>query len=313
MNRIEAIAVAVALASCASGSPGAPRQATGPSPAVAASFRVEVIGQGPPMILIPGLASSGETWTTTVEHMRARYTCHVLTLAGFAGVPPIPGPLVETAKADLARYIEAQRLVKPVVVGHSLGGELALKLGADHPDLVGPLVIVDSLPFLAEMMGATSVSEAKPMAEGIRAMMTGQTQAQRDAYSQSIAQSMTTPPEAREQVAAWGRASDPATVAGAFAELLGIDLRPALPRITVPVLVIGTWIGFRDFPGGPDRATIERRFRDQYAALPRMHFAMAEQARHFVMLDDLPWFTAQLDRFLADPEATVRDRGFAAE
>ena len=113
------------------------------------SFRVHVTGQGRPMILIPGLMSSGDTWKSTVARYQDRFQCHVLTLAGFAGVPPIAAPLLATVRTELAAYIRAQRLDRPVIVGHSLGGTLALALAADHPDLAGPLVIVDSLPFLA--------------------------------------------------------------------------------------------------------------------------------------------------------------------
>src|SRR5262249_21240266 len=77
--------ILVALVACGGGSapPKTPAAVSEPK-----SFRAEVTGTGPAMILIPGLASSGETWTTTVAHLRTRYTCHVLTLAGFAGVPP---------------------------------------------------------------------------------------------------------------------------------------------------------------------------------------------------------------------------------
>jgi hypothetical protein len=52
------------------------------------------------------------------------------------------------------------------------------------------------------------------------------------------------------------------------------------------------------------------RFRDQYAELRRLHFAMAESARHFVMFDDPAWFFAQLDAFLADPAKATAVRGF---
>src|SRR5678816_2523854 len=57
------------------------------------SFKVQVVGQGRPMILIPGLMSSGDTWKSTVARYQDRFRCHVLTLAGFAGVPPIKDPL----------------------------------------------------------------------------------------------------------------------------------------------------------------------------------------------------------------------------
>ena len=46
------------------------------------SFRVQVVGRGRPMILIPGLSSSGDTWKTTVARYEDRFTCHVLTVAG---------------------------------------------------------------------------------------------------------------------------------------------------------------------------------------------------------------------------------------
>ena len=64
------------------------------------SFRVQVTGHGRPMILIPGLSSSGETWKTTVERYKDRYACHVVTLAGYAGVAPIASPMLAAARAQ---------------------------------------------------------------------------------------------------------------------------------------------------------------------------------------------------------------------
>jgi pimeloyl-ACP methyl ester carboxylesterase len=99
-----------------------------PSPAATRSFAVTVTGRGRPIILIPGLASSGETWDATVAHLRDRYACHVLTLAGFAGIPPVSGPFLSRVRGDIARYIDEQHLDHPIIVGHSLGGALALDL-----------------------------------------------------------------------------------------------------------------------------------------------------------------------------------------
>jgi N-formylmaleamate deformylase len=307
---------ALVVTGCGRGPSSAPLTASAPvahAPAVAPSFRVEVTGQGPPMILIPGLASSGETWSTTVKHVRDRYTCHVLTLPGFAGVPPIQGPLLPAMTAELARYIAAQGLARPVIVGHSLGGALALAFAAEHPELAGPLVIVDSMAFLGAVLGAASAEEAKPVLERIGAGMAAQTQEQYEAQTRAMTRSMVASPADHQRIIAWALASDRATVQGALLEVYGTDLRPRLARITAPALVIGAWVWLADRPGAHvDRATVARTFHDQYSALPRVHFAMSDTARHFVMLDDLPWFTTELDRFLADPDAAVRDRGFAA-
>src|SRR5205807_9710413 len=100
-----------------------------------APFQVKVTGHGQPMILIPGLACPGEVWDSTVAHFKDRYEMHVLSLAGFAGVPRVPGPFLEKVREGIADYVRKNKLQKPVVVGHSLGGFVALDLAAHHPEL----------------------------------------------------------------------------------------------------------------------------------------------------------------------------------
>jgi N-formylmaleamate deformylase len=304
------------------GASGASQSSTARPPArerpVERAFDVTVSGHGRPIIFIPGLASSGDTWASAALHLQGSHACHVLTLAGFAGVAPVPGPLLARVRDDLARYIEEQGLDHPVIVGHSLGGNVALDLAARHPGRVGALVIVDSLPFLAgAMLHADSLDAARPMIEQLRAQMEGQTREQYQAMAASgmWTRSMVTSPEDLKRVNAWGVASDHMTVARAMVELLSTDLRPDLARVEAPALVLGTWIGVRAqlaAAGVADpRQAALRTFQEQYAALPHMKLVMTDKARHFIMLDDPAWFLAQMDAFLADPIAAVRDRGEA--
>ena len=131
----------------------------GSTPAAPAQpFSVRVTGHGPPMILIPGLSSPGEVWTGVVAHYQDRFECHVLTLAGFAGSSAIDRPLLPAVHDALARYIREKHLNRPVIVGHSLGGFTALWLASTNPDLVGPLVIVDSVPWLAGLSAPSITS-----------------------------------------------------------------------------------------------------------------------------------------------------------
>jgi pimeloyl-ACP methyl ester carboxylesterase len=313
IRRLQAAAMAIVV--CAVGAVQISRthaQASAPT-----SFRVQVTGQGRPMILIPGFMSSGETWTSTVARYQDRFQCHVLTLAGFAGVPPIAQPLLATVRTELAAYIRSQRLDRPVIVGHSLGGTMALALAADHPDLVGPLVIVDSLPFLAgAQLQAKTLDDARAGIAAMRAYMANQTAEQFQAYIKAgtATEYMITSASDHDRIKQWGLGSDQRTAADAMADLMSLDLRQDAARIASPALVLGTWIGLHEqlkkYGIALSRADVVQTFEQQFAKLPKLHFAIADTARHFIMFDDPRWFFAQLDAFLVNPDVVVRTRGF---
>lgn len=261
-------------------------------------FRVEVTGHGKPMILIPGLASSGDVWKTTVARYEKNYKCHVLTLAGFAGEPPIATPSLETVRNGIADYIREKKLRKPVIVGHSLGGFLTLWLASKEPDLVGPIIIVDALPFLPAGQLANATTEStKPQAEALRkSILSPQTPEQRQQMQISVFQTMITDPENIATAAKWGVASDPNTVAQLMYELFTIDLRPDLVRIKAPTLVVGTWVGLKQYA---TKEQVERTFQTQYASLTGYKLVMSDKAKHFVMFDDPEFLFREMDAFLA--------------
>ena len=262
------------------------------------SFHVEVTGRGAPMILIPGFASSGHTWDGTVAHYKDLYECHVLTLAGFAGQPAIDGPLLKTVRDDLAAYIRKNKLVKPVVAGHSLGGVVALWLASQEPDLIGPLVIVDSLPFLAGVMDPTATADSvKASATMMQKMYSGPATEQTEKMSEMAVKSMVTKPGDLATITDWSRHSDRKTMGTAMYELMTTDLRDALAKITSKTLVIGTWIAYKEYA---TRNQVEANFNAQYAKLKNYRLVLADDARHFVMLDDAPMFYRTVDKFLAD-------------
>lgn len=300
-----AVWAAILLAAVSSAAVAVPADAS-----IHPSFRVQITGQGQPMILIPGLASSGTTWNGTVAHFQHQYRCYVLTLAGFAGVPPMADPaaapgLLVTVRRQLAAYIRAEHLDHPVIVGHSLGGSIALDLAAHDPQLAGPVVIVDSLPFFAgAWIQAPNLAAAQPIIAQMRAGMEHETHAQYLAYARAgmATNNLATRPSDQQRLIRWGLASDQGTVTEAMLELVSRDLRPELPKISSPVLVIGTWIGLGH---GVTRAMSAAVFQEQYAGVRHLKFVMTDNARHFVMWDEPVWFYRQLTDFLntASPAA----------
>ena len=261
------------------------------------NFVVEVKGKGQPMILIPGYASSGDTWAETVAHYKDTYECHVLTLAGFAGVPASNArPFLPAVVEDLAAYIKKLKLNKPVMVGHSLGGVVTLALAAKYPDQVGPLVIVDSLPFLAAVINPeATVDSVKPMVEGMRKSFASQTAGQREEMAEMSIRPLVTAEADYKRIRAWSSKSDPTALTEAMADMFAMDLRADLAKIKSRAIVLGTWIAYKQYAS---REAVEANFRLQYAKLKGMKLVMFELARHFIMFDDPAGFYQAVDEFL---------------
>ena len=270
------------------------------------TFVVRVVGHGQPMLLIPGLTCPGAVWDDVVAHYQGQYQCHVVSLAGFGGVPApatLPTPLLPQVRDELLAYIKAQKLQRPVVVGHSLGGFLALAMAEAAPSAVGPLVIVDSLPFLAGAQNPTATAESiRPQAEQMRQMM-ADGQRPLAARRQSAA-SMVTDTARITQVARWGAASNPATVGQAVYDLYTTDLRPDLARVQQPVLVLGTWAGYKAY--GATKAGTQAVFEAQFAAVPHRTIVLSENGKHFLMYDDPQLLFGQTDAFLKQNEPVAK-------
>ncbi|MDP2115873.1 MAG: alpha/beta fold hydrolase, partial [Brevundimonas sp.] len=156
------------------------RAEAAPVPAVAqaafASDRlsVEVVGSGPDVILIPGFASSREVWRSEAERLKATHRVHLVQLAGFAGEPWAhgDGPFMQPMADELVRYVREAGLERPAIIGHSMGGMTGLLLAQQHPDLVGRVMSVDSLPFFSAMFGPQVTAEAaRPFADQAAAGM----------------------------------------------------------------------------------------------------------------------------------------------
>ena len=262
------------------------------------AFKVDVTGTGAPIILIPGLASPGSVWDGTVAHYcgSGKHQCHVLTLAGFADQPAIKEPLLPAVEQQLSAYIKDNKFDHPVVMGHSLGGYLGMKLAIDHPDQVGRLVIVDSLPALgATQLPSITREQLKQQAEGMRTMMKAQDAETFKAGQLRSLRSMITKQEDVDRVLASSKQSDRDTVIDSMAELMAADLRDDVGSIKAPTLVLGTWIAYKDYA---PKAAIASIYTTQYAKLPGVRVEMADNARHFIMVDDPAWMYDRIDNFL---------------
>ncbi len=260
---------------------------------------IKVVGEGKPMILIPGLTCHGDVWEATVEKYKDSYQCHVFTLPGFAGNEAVDfgDSYLETIKSLIMDYVGKNKLKDPVIVGHSLGGHLALSLAKDNPGAFSKLVIVDGLPFLGAIMmpGATAES-VKPMAENMKNMMLNMTAETAETNQKAMLQTMITDPSNIEIAYQWGASSDINTVAQAMYELYTTDIREDLAKIDVPILVMGAWIAYKNY--GATRESTLNNYTSQFTHANNYEVVLTDKGKHFIMWDDPEFFFTEMDKFL---------------
>lgn len=258
---------------------------------------VEVMGQGPDVILIPGFASSREVWRPLAQRLAATHRVHLVQLAGFAGEPWThgDGAFVQPVVDELARY--AATLNRPAVIGHSMGGLTGLLVAQQHPEAVGRVMSVDSLPFFSALYGPTAtVESARPFADQAAAGILNADAAGYRAQQERTAAGMMRSEARRADMVEWSMASDRQAMASAIRDVMTTDARPGLAAMTTPVWAVYA----ADANGGAPAAMADGMWGREYGALPGVKLARVDDSRHFIMTDQPERLSALVDEFLAD-------------
>lgn len=254
--------------------------------------------QGPDVILIPGLASTSEIWRATAARLDDRHRVHLVTVRGFGNVPAGAnggGEVVGPTASEIRRYIAENHLDRPALIGHSMGGLVALRVAADGRNQIGRVMVVDAAPFFPALIseGAT-VGDVEPLAQiAYQALMFLGDGALRN-QGTMLGSQLGGAADSLFNSVGW-QGGDRATLAQSLYEVMTTDLRSRLPDITAPVTVVYGWTPDDASP----RAHVERLFRASYRNLrtpPR--YEAVEGAEHMVMIDQPDRFMAAVSRFL---------------
>jgi len=105
-----------------------------------------VTGEGPPLILLHGAGGRASAWRAVIPQLARGFQVIVPDIPGH-GDSKAPGALYTRRfySSWLKRFILEMRLSRPRIVGHSLGGAIALALAVQQPDLIDSLVLVNSI------------------------------------------------------------------------------------------------------------------------------------------------------------------------
>jgi pimeloyl-ACP methyl ester carboxylesterase len=254
---------------------------------------MDVYGDGSPLVLVHGVATSRGIWQHVVPDLAERHLVATPDLPGFGGSPPVgPGFVLEQVADELAEALAT--LPGPVdLLGHSLGGAVTIALAERRPDLVRRLILAAPaglaphrapIPAIAGQVSATLVAARRRVAPRLVA---------RPAARRVLLHGLLTDPKAASAEDARtiiGHSRGASRVAAAIAFVAAADLRPRLAALSVPV---GFLWGDRDhlFPVSDLEAL--------RALVPGAATEVIPGAGHVPQLDRPPEFVAAVDRLLA--------------
>lgn len=264
-------------------------------PALAqAHFQVEQSGSGaaPAVMFIPGLASPGEVWDETVSAFGNTIDARIITAAGFGDVPAagegaFMAPLVDA----LVTYLDEEALGGLTLVGHSMGGQIALQIAAARPEAVEQVIIVDSAPFYARLFNpAISAEQAAAFGQGMQAQMASLPREQFLTVSRQGLMIQSISAAGQDRVMGYMEQADQGAVARAMGEVAGTDFSPVLGDVQAEIDVLVAWA-----EGAPVSASqLQAIYEDQYAGARDAEVHMIHDSRHFIMFDQPDAFQAIL-------------------
>ena len=255
-------------------------------------------GRGADVLLIPGLASTAEVWRGVADRLAGKRRLHLVSVRGFGDLPAganASGAVMAAVAAEVRRYITEQRLERPAIIGHSMGGQLGLRVAADAGARVGRVMVVDSSPFFPALISPqATVGDVEPIAQlAFQAIHFLGDEALRS-RGREMGLELGGATDALFGTLGW-QGGDRRVLAQSLYEVMTVDLRRRLPDITAPVTVVYGWSADEASP----RSRTDRLFRGAYARLRTpAAFVPIEGAEHMVMIDQPRRFMAAVERFL---------------
>ena len=256
------------------------------------AIRVEKFGdQGEPVLYLPGFATPGSVWRETIQHLAVPHQNYIVSYAGFNGIPAIKMPWYQAIRNELITLIRNEDLRNVAIIGHSMGGNLAVDLAAALPGRVSKIVIVDAIPCMRELMMPGVSANQLQYNSPYNQQMLSMTEAAIRTNAKMMAESMTFNKNMADTLMQWMLEADRETFVYGYTDLLKLDLRDVLGNITAKTLILGASF--------PDKEIVTRNFEKQYEKLANKTLEIAADSKHFIMFDQPVWLYEKINSFLS--------------
>ncbi|GAB4237426.1 MAG: alpha/beta fold hydrolase [Ekhidna sp.] len=104
------------------------------------------LGEGEPLIIMHGVFGSSDNWQTLGKVFSEHFKVYLVDLRNHGKSPHSSTFNYEVMVADVVELMKDEKLDKAHIIGHSMGGKVAMHMATTHPQLIGRLIIVDIAP-----------------------------------------------------------------------------------------------------------------------------------------------------------------------
>lgn len=255
----------------------------------AAAAALAVTAEGPPgapvVVLGSSLGTTGDVWRRQREALRGSYRVLCYEHRGHGGSPAPPGPYtIAGLAADVLGVLDAHAVDSASYVGISLGGMVGMWLAARAPERVDSLVLCCTSAHLPP--AGTWLQRAAQVRSAGLAAISGQ-----------VVGGWFTPAFRRRDPGTFAafvamlEGTDPEGYAGCCEAIAAMDLRPLLPSIQAPTLVVA---------GADDQRTPPPHGAAIAAAVPRSRLRVIRGAAHLASVSHPAETTALIQAHLAE-------------
>ncbi len=243
-------------------------------------------GHGQPLVFLHGIGGGAACWQPQLDEFGRAYRALAWDMPGYGESEPLEPPTFAGYAGALRQFLAERGAVRPVLVGHSIGGMIAQEFLAANPGVARAVALVATSPAFGRPDGAWQQAFLRARLAPLDA---GQTLPE---LAPEIVRGLVGPAaraEGIEQATRCMAAVPAAAYRAALACLVTFDRRAALSAIDIPCLVLA---------GEADTNAPPAMMRSMAAKIPTARFEVLPGLGHLPNLEDPPAFNAALRRFL---------------
>jgi 3-oxoadipate enol-lactonase len=259
-------------------------------------FSFEAAGDpaSPALVFLHGIGGAARAWRGQLAFFGDRYRTLAWDMPGYGGSAPLPAVSIETLADALRDFLQQTDAIRPILVGHSIGGMIVQQLMANNPRLASAIVLAQTSPAFGKADGDWQKSFINAR---LGPLDRGATMA---ALAPTLVEELVgdaPDPDGLELARACMAAVPEATYRATMRALLGFDQRHALNNIAIPTLVLS---------GSQDNNAPAAMMAKMASYIPSATYVEVEGAGHLLNLERPAAFNAALDQFLGAHVAATR-------